>query len=153
MGNTKLSVDVTQSFANGVVTESIKTHGEEVDKEQYKLDDYGLSLMEASDDVFAPALPLFKFSPDTPEALTWSGVVQEGPTNRQATAQIKVEPEDISFVDHTEKGIHVHVVLSIDSGTPVPSQRNFDFWITAHGVVKRSFGEGTARSIAGLQEK
>jgi len=150
IGNTILDVDVTQSYENGTVTESIKTHGEEVDKEQYQLHDSGLSLVEASDDKFDPPLPLFKFPAGGIQSFNWTGWVQEGPTSRQANAKISVKPQEIAFNNHEEPGISVDVALSIDSGTPVPSERTFTFWITSNGIVKRSFGAGTTRAIEGL---
>jgi hypothetical protein len=150
IGNAVIDVDVTQSYKDGVVTESIQTHGEEVDREEYKLDDSGLSVIKASDDTFDPPMPLFRFPVTGEQDLNWSGSLHEGPSNRQASAKVHVQPQEIHFSDHDESGAKIEVQLSIDSGTPIPASRTFSFWITNHGIAKRAFGAGTARSLAGV---
>lgn len=151
IGNTSLDANVLQSFRSDVVTESVQTHDVEVNKEQYKFDTSGLSLIEASDDVFNPPLPLLEFPAGSNWTSSWTGTVQEGPSSRSATAKVSAAPIDLMFADHSEKGVKVDVSLAMDSGTPVPSQRQFTFWISSTGIVKRSFGEGTTREVPGLQ--
>ncbi len=126
IGSTKMDVDVVQSLQNGVLVIQVNSHKVEVDREKYKLDGSGLSLVEASYVTFQPPLPLLKFPTGGSETLNWSGSLHE-PTSIPASAKVTVTPQKFTFDDHDEQGLFVNVTLSIDSGTAVPSQRVFEF--------------------------
>lgn len=144
-----MDVDLVQSASNGSLAIQINSHNEEVDRERYKVDNTGLYLVDASYVTFTPPLPLLKFPTGSAQSFNWSGSVRE-PTSRPATAKITVTPEKFNFDDHDEQGLHVEVMLAIDSGTAVPSQRVFEFWISPLGIVKRIFAAGTMRTAHGF---
>lgn len=144
-----MPVTVTQSSSGDTLRVSIATHGEDLEHETYRLNDAEFDLVSSDSDKFAPAIPLLKFPSSPGASWDWKGELEEGSMRRKATAHIGTSLDKVRTAAGFVPAEKVLVKLAIDSGTPVPSQRELSFWFTEQdGLVQREFGAGSARGPA-----
>lgn len=143
----EVEVDVEES-AGGAATKcySLVKHGEPLDRECYENTSDAFSLVEASNLMFVPAIPLVKYGERLGKENPWKGMVEEGAARYKASAKVTSGQATLSVngVDHDTTLVTMDLILDVSGVGDMSSNsvtKRLSFWIhPAYGVIQREFG-------------
>jgi hypothetical protein len=143
----EVAVEVEDS-QGGATTKcyNLVKHGEELDRECYENTSESFSLVEATNLLFVPSIPLVRYGERLGKENSWKGMVKEGSARYSASAKVATGQATLSVdgVDHDTTLVTVDLVLDV-SGVGDMSRnsvaKRLSFWIhPGYGVIQREFG-------------
>ena len=152
LGATQLPAEIVRIEDKGNVTFDIRSHGDGIERETYRLEPGRFLLVEAAGETYVPPVDLLRFPLRTGDAWRWKGQLSNGAGNRSATADITTSSSRI-FIPHSSsvEAVFVEVNFKIEApGADTPAERRLAFWFgSGTGILKREFGFGSMREPGG----
>ena len=143
IASTEFDVKLLHKKQGSEVTIVLQVLGEDLEREVYEAQPDAFRILTATDDSFAPGIDLLRFPAAPGASWEWSGKVVYAGISRPATAQIALSQEGNELLSD------VRLNISADPGRP-ELQRELKFWFAkGKGVVRRAFGDVSARRPAG----
>lgn len=149
LAGTPVEVEIeVEDHEGGVPTKcyELVKHGESLDRECYQNTSESFALVEASNLMFKPAIPLVEYGERLGKENSWKGMVHEGSANYKATAKITTCEASLSVdgVDHDTTLVTMDLVLDVSGVGDMSSNsvtKRLTFWIHPQfGVIQREFG-------------
>ncbi|HVL39777.1 MAG TPA: hypothetical protein VM328_10355 [Fimbriimonadaceae bacterium] len=145
LAGTSIPVHVDQKVQEDLVTLVMKAQKEVIEVEQYRCGSESFALRKAAGEVFEPGLPLLRYPVASGERWSWEGHMTNGSLRQPARAEVLARSEKIYLGRDPWESVKVVVDLEVQADTGT-TRRELSFWfVPGKGIVKRSFGPGSAR--------
>ena len=143
IASTEFDVNLLHKKQGSEVNIVLQVLGETLEREVYESTPEAFRILTATDDSFAPGIDLLHFPARDGASWEWSGKVVYAGVSRPATARITLSQDSKELLSD------VRLKISADPGRP-ELQRQIRFWFSkGTGVVRRAFGDVSARRPAG----
>jgi hypothetical protein len=116
-------------------------HGDLLEREVYRVNESGISLIRALSEEYSPPLPLMKFPFNVGDKKEiWKGKMLVGTESLNCSAEIVSSESTVNLASRSVGAIQIDVNLAIDQGNEsIP--RKLSFWfVPDRGILRREFG-------------
>lgn len=155
MGGISIPVDVDRQVKGSEVTIRLLSEGDSLEYEVYELDGSGfrfrtVGIRKDDGEQFEPAIPVLRFPVEVGESWTWAGklVTVASKKGTPATATVSLSKDTLNLAAGRADTVLSTVVVELDTGAPQKAKREFKFWFSPNGILKRDFQASSTREPA-----